>query len=246
MATAISYNEIQALYLGLLDRPADAKGEAYWYGNGTASSSSVAQNIGSFAQYYSADNGLNGVAISSSNITGEITNIYTNMLGYTPSSSNTGVAYWAGVFNTDVTQGMTAGAAIGSIADQIYNIVENLQSTSPYINEKTTMNDKISAATTYTTTEASVPYSSAAYAKEGTYINTNITQAATVPSAQVIDMSASKTNYVANSPANGETGSVTFVVNDLSNHNGTSASSNSPSVFKRGRFVECKRERGNA
>ena len=31
MATAISYNEIQALYLGLLDRPADAKGENWWY-----------------------------------------------------------------------------------------------------------------------------------------------------------------------------------------------------------------------
>ena len=165
MATAITYNEIQALYLGLLDRPADAPGEAFWYDSGTASSSSVAQGIGNFANYYPSDNGLSGVAISSSNINGEITNLYTNMLGVTPSSS--GLAYWAGAFNTDVTQGMTAGAAIGSIADQIFNIVENLPAGSPYINDKTTMDDRIATAAAYTQANANVPYSSSAYLAEG-------------------------------------------------------------------------------
>ena len=173
MATAITYNELQALYLGLLDRPANAGGEAYWYGTGTASSSSVAQNIGGYAQYYSADNGLNGVAISSSNITGEITNLYTNMLGYTPSAGDAGVAYWAGVFNTDVTQGMTAGAAIGSITDQIFNIVENLPSGSPYINEKTYMDNAITTAASYTQANANVAYNSSAYLAEGQTIITS-------------------------------------------------------------------------
>ena len=167
MATAITYNEIQALYLGLLDRPANAAGENFWYGNGTASSSSVAKEIGTYAQYYSGDNGLNGAAITSSNIKGEIANIYTNLLGYTPSSSNSGVVYWSNVFNTDVTQGMTAGAAIGSITDQIFNIVENLTAGSPYINEKTTMDNRIATATAYTQANANVTYSPSAYLAEG-------------------------------------------------------------------------------
>ena len=171
MATAITYNEIQALYLGLLDRPADAPGEAYWYGAGTASSSSVAQGIGNFANYYPSDNGLNGKPISS-NINGEITNLYTNMLGVTPSSG--ALVYWAGVFGTDTAQGgMTAGAAIGSIADQIFNIVENLPVGSPYTNDKTTMNDRIATAQSYTQANANVTYSSSAYLAEGQSIITS-------------------------------------------------------------------------
>ena len=61
MATAITYNELQALYLGLFDRPADAGGETYWESNST-SASSTAQSLGGFAQYYSDDKGGAGVA----------------------------------------------------------------------------------------------------------------------------------------------------------------------------------------
>jgi hypothetical protein len=179
MATAITYNEIQALYLGLLDRPANAAGENFWYGNGTASSSSVAKEIGTYAQYYSGDNGLNGAAITSSNIKGEIVNLYTNMLGYTPSLTNNGVVYWSNVFNTDVTQGMTAGAAVGSITDQIFNIVENLPAGSPYINEKTTMDNRIATATAYTQANFNVTYSSSAYLAEGQTIITTPTMTTT-------------------------------------------------------------------
>ena len=122
MATAITYNELQALYLGLLDRPANATGETYWYDQ-SQSGVNVLNAISPYAQYYSGDNGQNGVAITSSNINSEIQNIYTNLLGYTPTASSTGVAYWAGVYN--------AGNSIGSIVDSIYNIVENLPSNSP-------------------------------------------------------------------------------------------------------------------
>ena len=183
MATAITYNELQALYLGLLDRPADASGEAFWYGTGTASSSSVAQSIGSFAQYYSNDNaglkGTVGASITSSNINGEITNLYTNMLGFTPSSSNAGVLFWASVFNADVTQGMTAGAAIGSIADQIFNIVEGYSSGSPYINQKTYMNHAIATASSFTQVNSSLAYNSSSaltyYTEKQAIITTPIT-----------------------------------------------------------------------
>lgn len=173
MATAITYNELQALYLGLFDRPANATGEAFWYGNGTASSSSVAKEIGTYAQYYSGDNGQNGVTINSSNIKGEIVNLYTNMLGYTPSSSNSGVVYWSGIAANDVSQGMTYGEAVGSIADQIFNIVENLPAGSPYINEKTTMDNRIATGAAYTQANYNVAYNSSAYLAEGQSIITS-------------------------------------------------------------------------
>ena len=176
MATAITYNELQALYLGLFDRPADAGGETYWESNST-SASSTAQSLGGFAQYYSDDKGgagVAGAAISSSNITGEITNLYTNMLGYTPAAGDAGVAYWAGVFNSDITT-MTAGAAIGSIANQIFNIVESLPANSPYINDQKFLNNAIATASSYTAANAHVTYNNAAYLTEGQAIITTPT-----------------------------------------------------------------------
>ena len=185
MATAITYNELQALYLGLFDRPADAGGETYWESNST-SASSTAQSLGGFAQYYSDDKGgagVAGAAISSSNITGEITNLYTNMLGYTPAAGDAGVAYWAGVFNSDITT-MTAGAAIGSIANQIFNIIESLPANSPYINDQKFLNNAIATASSYTAANANVTYNNAAYLTEGqaifatpTMTTTNLTTA---------------------------------------------------------------------
>ena len=164
MATAITYNELQALYLGLFDRPADAVGESYWYNNST-SSSATANALGGFASYYSDNKGgagVAGAAISSANINGEINNIYSDLLGVTPSSA--AVAYWAGQF--------TAGTSIGSIVDQIFNIVENLPSGSPYIQDKTTMDARMSTATSYTQANANVAYSNSAYLIEGQAIMT--------------------------------------------------------------------------
>ena len=170
MSTAITYDEIQALYLGLLDRPANASGETFWYGNGTASSTSVANGIGSYAKYYSNDNPLTGTAatISSTNITGEIQNIYTNLLGYTPAANNSGVLYWSNLFDTNKL-------TVGGIVDSIYNIVEGLKgnTSSPYYNEYTTMTSRIASATSYTQANANVAYSSSAYLTEGQSIITS-------------------------------------------------------------------------
>jgi S-layer protein len=165
---SITYNEIQALYLGLLDRPANASGEDFWYSQ-TGSASSIANTIGTYAKYSPTDNGQSLTAITSSNITNEITNIYTNLLGFTPSAGNTGVAYWAGLY--------TAGTlSIGQIVDSIFNIVENLTSGSPHIDEKTYMNNAIATATSYTQANANVTYNAAAYLAEGqTIIATPVT-----------------------------------------------------------------------
>lgn len=190
MATAITYNELQALYLGLLDRPANATGETYWYDQ-SQSGVNVLNAISPYAQYYSDDKGgagVAGAALSSSNIVGEIQNIYTNLLGYTPTASSTGVAYWAGVYN--------AGNSIGSIVDSIYNIVENLPSNSPYINEKTTMDNRIAAATSFTQANAFNAYNSATYLAEGQSIingsSTNTSTYILTPKADV----ATATNFI--------------------------------------------------
>ena len=190
MATAITYNELQALYLGLLDRPANATGETYWY-NQSQSGVNVLNAISPYAQYYSDDKGgagVAGAALSSSNIAGEIQNIYTNLLGYTPAASSSGVAYWAGVYN--------AGNSIGSIVDSIFNIVENLPSTSPYINEKTTMDSRLAAATSFTQANAFNTYNQATYLAEGQSIikgsSTNTSTYILTPKADV----ATATNFI--------------------------------------------------
>jgi hypothetical protein len=173
---SITYNEIQALYLGLLDRPADASGENYWYSQ-TGSASSTANTIGTYAKYSPTDNGQSLTAITSSNITNEITNIYTNLLGVTPSVGNSGVAYWAGLYTTGTL-------SIGQIVDSIFNIVENLSSGSPYINEKTYMDKAIAAATSYTQANANVTYNAAAYLAEGqTIITTPVMQSVNLTTA---------------------------------------------------------------
>jgi len=165
---SITYNELQALYLGLFDRPADAGGETYWY-NQSQGGTNVLTSLSSpsYAQYYSADNGLNGVAISPLNITGEIQNIYTNLLGYTPSATDTGVGYWVTLY--------TGGTSIGQILDSIYNIVENLPANSPYINEQTTMNTRISTANAFTQANAFNTYNNTTYLAEGQSITANQT-----------------------------------------------------------------------
>ena len=197
MSTAITYDEIQALYLGLLDRPANASGGTFWYGNGTASSTSVANGIGGYAKYYSNNNPLTGTAatISSTNITGEIQNIYTNLLGFTPAATNSGVAYWSGLFDNGTL-------TIGGIVDSIYNIVQNLSATSPYINEKTTMDNRIATATSYTQANANVAYSSSAYLTEG---QTIITAAAT-PTVFNLTTGIDNITPVGNSVINGVIG----------------------------------------
>ena len=156
--TAITDNELEALYLGLLARPADPQGEAYWYNTG-ATASLVAQGIGPYAEYYSANNGSNGVAISSSNINEEFVNLYTDMLGFTPPSSSQGINFWSNAFNTEIGLGMTPGAALGFIADQIFNIVEDFPSDSACINTKLYMNSAIATAQAFTNASPDVSYS---------------------------------------------------------------------------------------
>ena len=173
--TATTDNELEALYLGLLARPADPQGQAYWYNTG-ATASLVAQGIGGFVDYYSANNGQNGVPISSSNINAELVNLYTDMLGFTPPSSSQGITFWANVFNTELGLGMTPGAALGFLADQIFNIVEDLPSDSACINSKLYMNSAITTAQTYTNAQPDVNYLSSgvpsSYFTEGQIIFT--------------------------------------------------------------------------
>ena len=173
------YNDLQALYLGLFDRPADAGGETYWNSQMQTNMTGALDNISSFAQYYSGNNGLNGVAISSSNIANEIVNIYANLFGYTPSTTDAGVQYWA-------TQ-WTNGTSIGQILDSIYNVVAAYPSTSPYIDQQTTMNSRISAATSYTQANANATYSNSSYLAEGQSI---LTGASTSTSTYILTSGA--------------------------------------------------------
>jgi hypothetical protein len=70
---------------------------------------------------------------------------------------------------------MTAGAAIGSIANQIFNIVESLPANSPYINDQKFLNNAIATASSYTAANAHVTYNNAAYLTEGQAIITTPT-----------------------------------------------------------------------
>ncbi len=138
---AATYSQINALYLGLFDRPADPNGQAYWvtpygYNATTSIPSSSVYSIGSYATY-------DGSAINNSNIANEIVSIYSNLFGATVTTADPGVQYWAGQF----TSGQQT---IGQIVNSIYNIVENLPSTSASYIDTETMNAKLAAAEQFT------------------------------------------------------------------------------------------------
>ena len=195
------YNELQATYLGLFDRPADGGGENYWNSQATSSTgpglTATLNDIASFAQY-------NGAPITSSNIASEIVNIYSDMLGVTVTPTNSGVEYWAGLFN---------GNNLGTIINDIYTIVENISPGAPNYYDQLAMNDKIASATAFTETNptATPSNSPTLYATATASIN-GMTAASVMPS-QTIDITPGQSSYTA---VAGE-GPVTFVVNDNSN-----------------------------
>lgn len=122
------FNEAQALYIGLFDAPQSSLsgGLQYWEGQLALNQTGALNAISNYATY-------NGQPLSSSNITGEIVNIYHNLLGITVSSSNAGVQYWASQWNGD-----GGSQSIGQITADIYNAVENSNSSVSEV-----MNDKI-------------------------------------------------------------------------------------------------------
>ncbi|MHB8232361.1 MAG: beta strand repeat-containing protein [bacterium] len=140
-----TYSEVNALYLGLFDRPADPNGQAYWASTppylpsltpSTVISTASVISIGSYAVY-------DGAAINNSNIANEIVNIYYDLLGAPVTTADPGVQYWA-------NQYITGSQTIGQIVNSIYNIVENLPSTSPNYSDTITMNEKLTAAEQFT------------------------------------------------------------------------------------------------
>jgi len=122
------FNEAQALYIGLFDAPQSSLsgGLQYWEGQLALNQTGALNAISNYATY-------NGQPLSSSNITGEIVNIYHNLLGITVSSSNAGVQYWASQWN-----GNGGSQSIGQITADIYNAVENSN-----LSVSEVMNDKI-------------------------------------------------------------------------------------------------------
>ena len=227
------YNETQALYLGLFDRVADSTGQAYWEG---ALSSNLTGSLNSISTYAAYD----GAAIAGSNIANEIVGIYSNLLGETVASSNSGVQYWAAQFNS--------GQSIGQIVNSIYNIVENISSSSALYIEKETMNARIYAANSFTSDYAANVISAVnlSYAAAGNYVTTNsglnqggitsnpiapysdyspagvqnaMTSVAATP--QTIDINAAQASYIGQLTS--QASPVVFVVNDTGNYNSGNA-----------------------
>ncbi|MHB8232717.1 MAG: hypothetical protein ACYDDB_07445, partial [bacterium] len=115
------FNETQALYIGLLDAPpqsSNSGGLTYWETQLAANPTGALNAISNYATY-------NGQPLNSSNIAPEIVNIYQNLLGETVTASNPGVQYWAG---QSVYDG--GSLSIGQITADIYNVVENIPTTS--------------------------------------------------------------------------------------------------------------------
>ncbi len=172
------YSEAQALYLGLFNMVANPSGQVYWEGQLSSNPTGALNSIGSFATY---DYGTSSAApISNSNIANEIVNVYANLLGVTVAATDKGVMYWADQFNN--------GQSIGQIVSSIYNIVENISSSSPLYIDTETMNARVFAANSFTndysanvispTYNANVisPSPTLSYAGAGNYITSTLTQ----------------------------------------------------------------------
>ncbi len=201
------YSELQATYIGLFDRPADGSGENYWNGQATNTAgpglTATLNSIASYATY-------NGAAITSSNIAGELVNIYSDMLGMTVTTADSGVKYWAGLFN---------GSNLGTIINDIYSVVENISPGAPNYYVQTAMNDKIFSATAFTQTNPTATPSNSAVLYSTATASLNSVTAASVMPSQTINITPGQTSYTAASGG----GPVTFVVND---YNTPSPSSN--------------------
>jgi hypothetical protein len=167
-ASTAANQQVNALYLGLFDRPADPTGQAYWAnqaGTGSALPSTSVDTIGSYATY-------NGAKITNANINHEIVSIYANLFGDTVSTTNSGVAYWAAQFN--------AGQSIGQIVSSIYNDVEHIHAGSGNYVYTETMNAKLGLASAITQNYVatnSTPTSNAGYASATNLLNNGYTTA---------------------------------------------------------------------
>lgn len=167
MATTNYYNQIQAVYMGLADRPAAASGASYW--NTVASSSGAAYATQQIGQ------GLIGsTTITSAQLTTDITNIFHNLLNWTVQSG--GLTFWTDYYNSQMsTFGLNSGQALGKMVTAIYNGVESYTSNSPYINQKTYLNNVVQNAQTWTQNNPALAYSSstaATFSAAGTAIET--------------------------------------------------------------------------
>ncbi|MHB1679573.1 MAG: beta strand repeat-containing protein [bacterium] len=175
MATSVSPidSELNALYVGLFDRPADPSGQAYWANlpdnSAVALSSANVNSIGNFATY---DYGTSTAApLSDSNIAGEIVNIYSDLFGASVTVTNPGVQYWA-------SQYITGAMSIGQIVNSIYNIVSALPVGSPHYIDTETMNAKLGASEQFTQSYASsgITPSRYGYAGATSQLNNGYTQ----------------------------------------------------------------------
>ncbi|MHB8232987.1 MAG: beta strand repeat-containing protein [bacterium] len=233
------YNEAQALYLGLFDSVANSSGQAYWEGEMQNNLNGALASLSTYAPI-----------TATNTATQEVTNIYENLLGYTPAnigSQSNGVAYWANLAAENAIN-PNNGMNIAQVVNSIYNIVENISSSSPlYINTET-MNARIYAANSFTADYAANVISSAnlSYAAAGNYVTTGsgltqsgitsnpmapysdysptgiqsaMTTAAGTP--QTIDINAAQASYAAQLTS--QASPVTFVVNDTGSYNSGNA-----------------------
>lgn len=151
MSTTNYYNEIQAVFMGLADRPAAASGDSYW--NGIAASSGAAYATQQIGQ------GLIGSgALTTAQLTTDITNIFQNLLNWTLQSG--GLTYWENYYNQQMTDfNLNSGQALGKMVTAIYNDVQSYTSGSPYIDQKTYLNNVVQNAQTWTQNNPTLAYS---------------------------------------------------------------------------------------
>ena len=125
-----TFNDVQAVYIGLFDNPqsAGSGSMSYWENYIATNSSGAALSISNYATY-------NGQALSSSNIANEIVNIYQNLLGETKSATDSGVVYWS-----DQWTGNGGTMSIAQINGNIFNAVKDLSPTNAYYE---TVNNRI-------------------------------------------------------------------------------------------------------
>ncbi|MHB8327881.1 MAG: beta strand repeat-containing protein [bacterium] len=169
MATSISPidSEVNALFLGLFDRPAAPSGQAYWADQLSLNPTNPIAALDSISTFVNS-----GAAFTNATIGAEITSIFDNLLGRAPLPG--GLDYWSSQYiDTGGTQ------TIGQIAVDIYNITTTKPISQPYPFDTLTMNDKLSAMQTFTTnyTVDNQLNGPASYASATSYLNNAITQA---------------------------------------------------------------------
>ena len=199
-------SQLETLYLGYFGRAADGGGLAYWEGQyamdvqaGNSADTTLNMIAQSFAQSPEAIQqypflanpatvvGSQGSAILTLEITNLVTNAYTNLFARTPPAGDAGVQYWVNQLQTGA---VTVPDAIIAIANGALGA------------DVTTLNDKIGAATFFTTQTAAAnegltqPLSPSYVAAAHTAANDVTTDPSTVTTSE-----AATTAYVASAPS---------------------------------------------